>query len=133
MRKFKIIVALLTMVMISSSFTIKSKPPSELPTYFKEIKYFYLWSLFNGTPEKDYKKYEIHFFISNIIRTEEHDFEGLQNAFVKHMSIKYKWAVRAYLGDKAGGYQKMEDAESARQTMIKENIRKGYIIHYVNW
>ncbi|NWJ50957.1 MAG: hypothetical protein HXX14_08830 [Bacteroidetes bacterium] len=129
MKKYKILVVLLTVLMISSSFTIKKSPPTD----FKEIKYYYLWSLFNGTPEKNYKKYEIHFFISNIIRTEEHDFEGLQNAFMKHMASSNKWAVRAYLGEKAGGYQNIEDASSARKIMIKENIQKGYIIHYVNW
>lgn len=129
MKKYKILIALFTVLMISSSFTIRNSPPTD----FKEIKYFYLWSLFNGTPEKNYKKYEIHFFISNIIRTDEHDLDGLQYSFMKHMAISNKWAVRAYLGERAGGYQKVEDANSARQIMIKENIQKGYIIHYVNW
>lgn len=129
MKRYKILVVLFAVLIISSSFTIRNSPPTD----FKEIKYFYIWSLFNGTPEKNYKKYEIHFFISKIIRTDAHDVDGLQNAFMKQMSISNKWAVRAYLGEKAGGYQNVEEASSARQIMIKENIQKGYIIHYINW
>lgn len=129
MKKQRIGIALLAILMISSSFINKNSPPTD----FKEIKYFYIWSLFNGNPEKNYKKEEIHFFISNVIRTDAHDIDGLQNAFIKQMSISNKWAVRAYIGEKAGGYPNIEDAVSARQIMIKENIQKGYIIHYVKW